>query len=191
MRRWRCAPSFPWRPPSRTTRTGHLVYWVAAGVLAGLGVSTHYRFVLAAAYHHILLDINETALRRQTGAEAEQEQRPISSIGSLDTPKKGQDATGPVVFSGWAFNDAAGVARVELLMDGEAVGQARYGGPFPSVRRVFEDSADTTRPNVGFETTWDSRGVEKSWRWAAIRVTSKYGLVDDLETRRIRVSHPG
>ena len=70
------------------------------------------------------------------------EQCELPSFAYLDEPLPGDELEGEVRVSGWAFNDAVGIGNVELLIDGESVGELEYGVAYPGVLGVFPGSTD-------------------------------------------------
>ena len=114
----------------------------------------------------------------------------IGVTACLDVPRPGSSVSGTVRVAGWAFRDCSGVQGVEVLVDGESVGIARYGIPRPDVKQVFEESADPHFPNVGFAYSWDSSRVVPGRHRLAIRVTIADGAKRILHDRKIRVAVP-
>ena len=68
----------------------------------------------------------------------------------LDAPARGARVASPFEVSGWAFDDDAGVAAVEVLLDDQVVAVADHGLPRPGVAEFFAGSTDPMHPNVGF-----------------------------------------
>lgn len=83
-------------------------------------------------------------------------------FGLLETPDFGATLTATAAGSGWAL-DNVGIARIEVLVDGQKVGEAIYGlsrpdiaatwGTFPNAAHSgFSFSIDTTRFTIGVHT---------------------------------------
>ncbi len=90
----------------------------------------------------------------------------------------------PQELEGWAIADFVGVARVDVLLDGQAVGAAQLGSPFPGVRAQWPMSADPRHPDVGWRARVDLSG-RRGRAWIALRVTDGEGRVRELAGRRI------
>ncbi|MFQ5953584.1 MAG: ArnT family glycosyltransferase [Kiloniellales bacterium] len=105
-------------------------------------------------------------------------------------PQRRDRVEGRVQVWGWAVDDAVGVAEVEVLVDGRAVGRAEYGGGWPRVRELMPGSSDPNHPNVGFSLYWDSTTVGEGAHRLAIRVRSNDGRTRTLAPRTIFVVHP-
>jgi glycosyltransferase involved in cell wall biosynthesis len=68
--------------------------------------------------------------------------------GSLDIPAEGAEITRDLFVAGWASTGSAGVARVEISVDGRTIGRARLRIPRPDVASV---PAHDFGPLTGFE----------------------------------------
>jgi hypothetical protein len=97
----------------------------------------------------------------------------------------------PARFSvaGWAFKDGAGIARVQVLLDGEPVAEARYGAPMPGVAQYWRISSDPQHPRVGFEADSGRLGLAPGRHWlgcACMGATaaSRIGRSQSLQLRR-------
>ena len=95
----------------------------------------------------------------------------------LPRPKRGQRIAGPVDVFGWVL-DAAGVAAVEIVVDGAVVAGTVYGtGYEPPIRRRMPGAVGPDLPKVGFRGTWDPVGVTAGRHQLGIRVTTVDGRV--------------
>lgn len=72
----------------------------------------------------------------------------------IDAPALNLTYRGTVNFSGWALNDNAAVASVNLFVDGTSIGTAAYGVSRPDVCAVFPGRAGC--PNVGWLLQYDT-----------------------------------
>jgi 4-amino-4-deoxy-L-arabinose transferase-like glycosyltransferase len=106
----------------------------------------------------------------------------------LDEPIDGARITGRTLFRGWALNNIGGIRRIELLLDGLPVAEARYGLARSDVFQAYPASTDPNRPQVGFEILWDARIASPGWHRMALRVSSANGVVEEYEPRRILIS---
>lgn len=82
---------------------------------------------------------------------------------------------------GWAFKDGVGLSGIEVTLDGEIVGKARYGRDFPGLQRVWPVSNDPQHPRVGFDATVDlgGRDITPGTHWLGLRLI---GLDRSVET---------
>ena len=74
--------------------------------------------------------------------------RLVDLAGSLDIPAEGAEVTRELFVAGWAATGHAGVARVEISVDGRTVGRARLRIPRPDIASV---PAYDFGPLTGFE----------------------------------------
>lgn len=95
----------------------------------------------------------------------------------LDVPARHQRLSGPVAIRGWAFEDDAGIERVEILVDGSRLGVADYGLPHPGVHDVFPGSTDPNHPRVGFRFSWDPSGLTPGPHRMTVRTVARDGGV--------------
>ncbi|MDI9239365.1 glycosyltransferase family 39 protein [Lysobacter sp. LF1] len=81
---------------------------------------------------------------------------------------------------GWAFKDGAGLAGIDVTLDGRVVAQARYGTPFDGLRTVWPMSNDPQHPNVGFEANVDLRGqsMAPGPHWLGLRLHGHDGSIE-------------
>jgi hypothetical protein len=89
------------------------------------------------------------------------------TAGYIDVPTSFDYVTGNVVFQGWAV-DQGNVAAVEIIVDGNYVGQAQYGFPRPDVREQnpqFFNSA-----NSGWRFTMDTTKLSNARHRLTVRV---------------------
>jgi hypothetical protein len=109
------------------------------------------------------------------------------SIAYLSSPLPNAHASNAMKLTGWAFQDGVGVARVDVLLDGAAVGQAHYGVEDPGVRSQWPASDDPNLPDVGFDAALDLAHVPLGRHELALRITGHDGRVRVLENRMIKV----
>jgi 4-amino-4-deoxy-L-arabinose transferase-like glycosyltransferase len=91
---------------------------------------------------------------------------------------------------GWAFKDGAGLAGVEVTLDGQPVGQARYGREFPGLREVWPASNDPQHPHVGFDARIDlgDRDIPPGTHWLGLRLLGRDGSVETWAEQPIRLT---
>ena len=94
-------------------------------------------------------------LIRVTQEENNSESKPSKAY--IDAPASGETiSTNNYKVSGW-FLDSAGVAKVEILIDGNKVGVAAYGNSRPDVQKVHSDYVNAA--NSGFQYSLDTSGL--------------------------------
>lgn len=86
---------------------------------------------------------------------------------------------------GWAFKDGAGIARVDVLIDGRPVARARYGAAMPGVAGYWRVSTDPAHPNVGFSAR--VQGLDRGTHWLGLRLTGRDGSVETWPGQVLRV----
>ena len=91
---------------------------------------------------------------------------------------------------GWAFKDGAGLAGVEVTLDGQPVGQARYGREFPGLREVWPASNDPQHPHAGLGATLDlgDRDIPPGTHWLGLRLLGRDGSVETWAEQPIRLT---
>jgi hypothetical protein len=81
--------------------------------------------------------------------------------------------------TGWAFKDGVGLRKVEVMLDGLPVAQARYGLVNTGVARYWKQSNDPQQPNVGFRARVDVGAVQPGRHWLGLRLRGRDGSVED------------
>ncbi|MEO1083094.1 MAG: hypothetical protein AAFY88_02520, partial [Acidobacteriota bacterium] len=87
--------------------------------------------------------------------------------------------TGSTGLTGWALA-GSGVQRVEILVDGVVIGQARYGGPRTQVEEFFPGFLDS--PGAGFVYQLNTTDFTNGTHHVQARVVTNIGNVELLET---------
>lgn len=111
----------------------------------------------------------------------------LPAMAWIDSPTPGAAITRRLDVRGWAFKDGVGVARVEVLIDGRTVGDARYGLPNPGVAAYWRVSTDPAHPNVGFAADLDIGGVPPGRHWLGLRVHGRDGSVETWAEQPVRI----
>jgi beta-N-acetylglucosaminidase/uncharacterized protein YggL (DUF469 family) len=109
----------------------------------------------------------------------------LSSIGSLDSPTPGSSINGVINVSGWSL-DGSGVAKVELLVDGNSVGQARLGISRPDVARVFPAYQNA---NSGYQYSLDTKYITNGQHTLAVRETGNNGVTTVTNSQPVDVQN--
>ena len=104
----------------------------------------------------------------------------------LDTPSNGEKVSGVLAIKGWAFKDGVGLARVEVLVDGRSMGDARYGRAF-DVRQTWPDSTDPQHPAVGFDASLDTSTLAPGRHWLGLRLHGRDGSVEEWQEQPFEV----
>lgn len=81
---------------------------------------------------------------------------------------------------GWAFKDGAGLAGMDITLDGRVVAQARYGTDFAGLQTVWPMSNDPQHPKVGFEARVDLQGQDfaPGLHWLGLRLHGRDGSTE-------------
>ncbi|HVF36280.1 MAG TPA: glycosyltransferase family 39 protein [Candidatus Saccharimonadia bacterium] len=112
----------------------------------------------------------------------------LPAFGYIDAPVAGAIAGETVAVRGWAISERAGIARVEVLVDGESRATARYGLPRPEVRAQWPRSEDPGHPRVGFEARLELATLARGPHELALRLTDGNGrtriVAEQLVERR-------
>ncbi len=104
----------------------------------------------------------------------------------LDAPSNGEKVSGTLAIKGWAFKDGVGLARVEVLVDGRSIGDARYGRVF-DVRHTWPDSTDPQHPAVGFDASLDTTTLAPGKHWLGLRLHGRDGSVEAWQEQPFEV----
>lgn len=96
----------------------------------------------------------------------------------VDAPLPNARVRGRFEVAGWAFKDGAGLAGVELLVDGKPAAQADYGRLL-DVRPYWRISTDPRHPRVGFRATLDAAAFAPGTHWLGLRLHGSDGSVED------------
>ena len=115
----------------------------------------------------------------------------LPALAYVDSPATGEPVEGVFEVRGWAFKDGAGIASVDVLIDGRRVARARYGLPMPHVGEFWAISTDPAHPNVGFSARIDAATLEPGRRWLSIRIQGRDGSVEPMPAQSIRVIDSG
>ncbi len=110
----------------------------------------------------------------------------------VDTPEADDAVASRVVLEGWAFKDGVGLRRVEVLLDGVPIADARYGLSRPEVVGFWAKwrdggSTDPQQPSVGFRAEIDLRDRSPGTYRLGLRLYGNDGAVEDWPERLIRV----
>ncbi|UOY94508.1 Ig-like domain-containing protein [Ectobacillus sp. JY-23] len=104
--------------------------------------------------------------------------------GVIDSPVPGTTLRGDHTVSGW-FLDGSGVAKIEVLVDGEVVGRAAYGDARPDVKRAYPEY---NNGHAGYHYTLDTTKFSSGTHRITIRETGANGQVITLPDRIVTIS---
>lgn len=107
----------------------------------------------------------------------------------VDRPLPSDRVNAPFVVSGWAFKDGAGLARVEVLVDGRVAAEATYGEVL-DVRPYWKISTDPNHPHIGFRARIDPVGLAPGTHWVGLRLHGSDGSVEDWWEQPFDVARP-
>ncbi len=99
------------------------------------------------------------------------------SFGFIDIPSSFDYIGGNIVFQGWAL-DFDGIAAVEMIIDGNYVGQAQYGYPRPDVADQNPNFIDAL--HSGWQFTMDTRKLSNARHRLTARVLDDRGNRDEI-----------
>ena len=99
------------------------------------------------------------------------------SFGFVDFPTSYDYVGGEVVFQGWAL-DFNVITAIEIIIDGNYVGQAQYGFPRPDVRAQYPQVA--TSGNSGWRFTFDTTKLSNARHRVTARVLDVGGNRSEL-----------
>lgn len=96
----------------------------------------------------------------------------------IDSPRPGDAVGGELVVKGWALKSGAGLARVELLLDGEVVAEADYGQRKPDVANYWGLPA-SDGDAFGFHARVPLAGRRPGRAWLGLRLHGADGSLED------------
>ncbi|PGV51540.1 Ig-like domain-containing protein [Bacillus sp. AFS037270] len=99
--------------------------------------------------------------------------------GSLESPKNGVTIEGNTLVSGW-FLDQSGVSKVEVLVDGIVIGEAKYGVSRSDINQAYPDYQNV---NAGFQYTLNPENLTPGQHTLTVRETGKNGLKTELQSQ--------
>ena len=102
----------------------------------------------------------------------------LPALAWIDSPRPGDGVSGGIDVEGWALKSGAGLARVEVLLDGEPVAQARYGLPRPDVASYWGLPASDGAA-FGFTAHVAPDGRAPGRAWLGLRLHGTDGSVED------------
>lgn len=107
----------------------------------------------------------------------------------IDVPAGGAAVGREFDVRGWAFKDGVGLARIDVLLDGEVVASAQYGLPYEGLQHDWPETNDPQHPNVGFSAHVDLRANDfvAGRHWLGLRLQGRDGSVEDWAEQPIDI----
>ncbi|WP_429844682.1 S8 family serine peptidase [Brevibacillus sp. FIR094] len=102
----------------------------------------------------------------------ETESGPLVAKGQIDIPMDKAEIGGTTTIQGWLL-DPDGVAKIEVLVDGQLQGTAVYGGPRSDIFALYPRYENA---NAGFQYQLDTMRFNEGEHKITVRVTNKKGV---------------
>lgn len=110
----------------------------------------------------------------------------MPALAWLDSPRPGDVVEGELAVEGWALKSGAGLERVEVLLDGEVVAQARYGLARPDVATYWGlPAGDGDAFGLQARVPLDGRAPGRAW--LGLRLHGSDGSVEDWPAMPVRL----
>jgi 4-amino-4-deoxy-L-arabinose transferase-like glycosyltransferase len=111
----------------------------------------------------------------------------FAALAYLDAPVDGAHLPRRFSLSGWAIEDGAGLARVEVLLGGIVLAQARSDLEFAGVQAMWPDSDDPRHPRVGIAAEVSVPATMQGWLPLGLRLTGADGRARSLPMGRVHI----
>ncbi|MDQ1000803.1 beta-N-acetylglucosaminidase [Neobacillus niacini] len=109
----------------------------------------------------------------------------LPAVGWMDDPATGTTVSGNSTVRGWLI-DGSGVAKVEVLVDGDVVGQAQYGLSRPDVLTYYPEYQNS---NGGYEFTLNTENLSNGTHYITVRSTALNGTTKHLQGVTVNVQN--
>ncbi|WP_042462531.1 Ig-like domain-containing protein [Neobacillus dielmonensis] len=109
----------------------------------------------------------------------------LKTVGYMDAPANGASLEKEVSVSGW-FLDVNGVAKIEVLVDGKNMGQAKYGGLRLDVLKAFPEYKND---KSGYQFVLDTKLITNGQHKVTVRETSNNGTMKELDSIVVNVNN--
>ena len=109
------------------------------------------------------------------------------AVARIDMPARGARVGPAFAVFGWAFKDGVGIARIEVLVDGQPVAEANYGREQPEAAGSWANSTDPAQPHVGFDARVVLPPGSEGLHWLGLRLHGKDGSVESWPEQRLQV----
>ncbi len=134
---------------------------------------------------------NHTITVRETGTNGWVTTLPERSVtfsnakGVIDNPVPDSKIKGKYTVSGW-FLDENGVSKLDVLLDGNVIGQAVYNDSRPDVQKAYPNY---NNGNAGFHYSLDTANYSDGTHTLTVRETAANGRVTTLPNRTITIEN--
>ena len=105
----------------------------------------------------------------------------------FDTPIVDATVARTFEVAGWAFKDGVGLAGIDVLLDGKAVGKAEYGLASPGTAVYWKISNDPQHPRVGFHARVDAGKFAPGRHWLGLRLHGRDGSGEDWKEQPLAI----
>jgi hypothetical protein len=112
----------------------------------------------------------------------------LPALAWIDRPLPGAVGGGRLAVSGWALKAGAGLARVELTLDGVVVATADYGERRGDVLTYWGLDPEQEDSGVGFHAELDLRGHPPGRAWLGLRLHGHDGVVEDWPAQPLQIA---
>ena len=112
----------------------------------------------------------------------------FASLGYIDIPTRYDYVGGNTTFQGWAWDENAGVTAVEIIIDGNYVGQAEYGFPRPDV--IEANPQINPILTTGWKFTMDTKLLSNARHQLTVRVVDGQGNRSEIGSQYFYVQNP-
>ncbi len=109
------------------------------------------------------------------------------ALAYIDSPAARAAVPSRFAVAGWAFKDGAGLAKIEVTIDGKVVANAEYGQPMPNVAAFWRISNDPHHPDVGFRAELDAGALSPGKHWLGLRLHGVDGSVEASAEQPVRI----
>ncbi|KZE44081.1 peptidase S8 [Brevibacillus parabrevis] len=143
-----------------TVEKAEIIHISPLGVVTGLQVG---QTNVVASYGGQSVTIPVTVTETEAGS--------TQPKGQLELPFDRAVIGGVTTVQGWLL-DPSGIGKVEVLVDGQAVGTAEYGVPRPDIAAMYPHYRQA---NAGFRYQWDTLSSTEGAHKLTIRATNQAG----------------
>jgi len=112
----------------------------------------------------------------------------FAALGFIDVPTTYDYVGGNVTFQGWAFDENGGIAAVEIIIDGNYVGQAEYGFPRPDV--IEQHPEINPIVNTGWKFKMDTKLLSNARHQLTVRILDFQGHRSEIGSVYFYVQNP-
>ena len=111
----------------------------------------------------------------------------MPGLAYVDAPLPGAEVGRRFVVEGWAFREGAGLAGVEILLDGLPPIPAEYGLGSPGVAGYWGLPAEGGAGKAGFRAEIDASALPPGRHWLGLRLRGGDGRVEDWKSQPVEV----